>query len=196
MVPAWHTPPLQQPLQLPGPQVVALLQVPLTHCWSPVQAAHSWPLVPQAATSLPPLQTLFSQQPTQVVGPQVVLHAWSTHLSAPEQTAHWAPFLPQADCWAPDMHMSPWQQPSGHEAAVQVQSPLTQARPVPQALHAPPPVPQRSATSPGWQVPCESQQPEQFDGPQFCDWVSHLAFTHACSEVHSRQAVPPVPQAV
>jgi len=89
---------LQQPLQLAALHVVELLHVPLTHCWSPVHAEQAWPFVPQADTSLPPLQTLFSQQPTQEVGPHVELQAPDTHLSVPVQTLHWAPSLPQADC--------------------------------------------------------------------------------------------------
>jgi hypothetical protein len=170
---------LQHPLQLPVPQVVALLHVPLTHCWSPVHTAQSWPLVPQAATVLPPLQTPLSQQPTQVVGPQAELHTPLTHLSVPEQTLHWAPLFPQAVCCTPAMHWSPWQQPLEQEAGVQVQLPLSHARPVPQSVQAPPPVPHSSAAVPFTQLPCSSQQPLQVDGPQFCVWVSQAALTHA-----------------
>jgi hypothetical protein len=195
-VPASHTPDLQHPLQLPALQVVALLQVPLTHCWSPVHVSHACPLVPQADTELPPLHSLPSQQPTQVVGSHVELHAPSTHLSAPEQTLHWAPSLPQADCCAPDMHWSPWQHPVGQEAALQVHSPASHARPVPHSVHAPPVIPHSSAVLPFTHSPCSLQQPTQFEGPQFCVWVSHVALTHAWSAVHVAHAAPALPHAV
>jgi len=42
----------------------------------------------------------------------------------------------------------------------------------------------------------ESQQPLQFEGPQFCVWVSQTALTHACSAAHEAHAAPPSPHAV
>jgi len=153
-------------------------------------------LAPHAAGSLPPLHTLFWQQPTHVVGPQSEVQLPATHLSAPLHTRQLEPFAPHADCWVPDTHWLPWQQPDGQALAVQVHSPATQSRPEPHATHAPPSVPHSDATSPAWQSPCESQQPLQFDGPQFCDWVAHWPLRQACCEAHCAQVSPPVPQEV
>jgi len=97
-VPPWHTPPLQHPEQLLELQVAVLLQVPFTHA-SPalvLQTAQVPPFLPHAAGSLPPLHTLFWQQPTQVVDPHVDEQACVTHLSVPEQTLQAAPPFPQA----------------------------------------------------------------------------------------------------
>jgi hypothetical protein len=104
LVPAWHAPLAQHPFgQLEGPQA-GLLQVPLMHCSPVLQTAQVPPFLPQAEVELPPLQVLPEQQPTQVVGPQVVEQAWETHFSVPLQTLHAAPPLPHALCCVPDWH--------------------------------------------------------------------------------------------
>ena len=73
--------------------------------WYPVlQVAQAAPFFPQAVGSLPPLQVLLAQQPTQVVGSQVVAQLPDTHLSVPLQTLQAAPPVPQAVCSVPDMH--------------------------------------------------------------------------------------------
>jgi hypothetical protein len=79
---------------------------------------------------------------------------------------------------------------------VHVQSPLTQARPVPQSEQAPPPVPHKSGALPFVQLPWESQHPAQFDGPQLFDWVSQIALTHACPIPQTKQFSPPCPHVV
>jgi len=127
VVPPWHTPEAQQPEQLPGLHAEASLQVPYMQSWPVAHAWQALPLAPHAVLSLPLLQTLFSQQPTQFLSLQSALHAPPTHLSVPLHTAHAAPAAPHAACCAPDMHASPWQQPLAQDAAVQVQSPAAHA---------------------------------------------------------------------
>jgi hypothetical protein len=46
-----QTPPVQQPWPI-CPQVT-VWQVPLTHCWLPVQVWQVWPLVPHALVVVP-----------------------------------------------------------------------------------------------------------------------------------------------
>jgi hypothetical protein len=196
-VPCWQTPLAQQPVgQFELEQVDELLQVPFTQDSPLLQTAQVAPFLPQAAGSLPPLQTLFRQQPTQVVGPQLVLHCLETHFAVPLQTWQRAPPVPQAASRFPDWHWSPWQQPSGQEAVVQVHFCEEQAWLVPQLLHAPPPVPQRVLLVPGWHLPVLSQQPvAQLVGPQLVGTASQVfeALQNCCA-VHCTQALPPVPQ--
>jgi hypothetical protein len=195
VVPVSHLLFLQQPAQLVELQEV-LLQVPLTHASPAAHTVQVWPPAPHAVTSLPPLHTPFRQQPTHVVVPHVELQAPETHLLVPLHTWHAAPSLPHAVCCVPAMQLSPWQQPLGQEALVHTQSPLTHSRPVLQATQAPPTLPHCALVLPAAQLPWVSQQPVQFDGPQFCAWVSQAPFRHACSEVHCLQLPPPVPHAV
>jgi hypothetical protein len=94
------------------------------------------------------------------------------------------------------MHWSPWQHPVGQEDALQVQSPSTHARPEPHSVQAPPLIPQSSVVLPFTHSPCSLQQPMQFEGPQFCVWVSHVALTQAWLAAHVAHAAPPLPHAV
>jgi hypothetical protein len=138
---------------------VVLLHVPFTHCSPILQAAQVAPFVPQNAGSLPPLQVVPEQQPTQFVGVQVVVHACETHVWVPVHATQAAPALPHALVWVPAWQMSPWQHPVGQEVVVQVHLWLEQAWLVPQLLHAAPPVPQAVFAVPVWHLPAESQQP-------------------------------------
>ena len=77
--------PLQQPEQLPGPQVGrGVVQTPNWHCFPPGQVWHCCPPEPQWVEVVPGLQAPPAQQPVQLAGvhwgggvPQVpLLQAW------------------------------------------------------------------------------------------------------------------------
>jgi hypothetical protein len=100
--------------------VAVLLQVPFTHCSPVLQAEQVVPFFPQNAGSLPPLQVVPEQHPTQFVAVQVVAQACETHVWVPVHATHAAPLLPHALARVPAWQMSPWQHPVGQEVVVQV----------------------------------------------------------------------------
>ena len=62
-----HWSPLQQPAQVPGPQVTAAWHSPFTHDAPDAQVWQSWPPWPQAAGSSPCTHCPLRQQPLQPV---------------------------------------------------------------------------------------------------------------------------------
>jgi hypothetical protein len=175
---ATQTVPLQQPAQLPGPQLAVVVQVPLWQVCVPVHATQTAPRAPHwllvslaIATQLLPLQ-----QPVQLAGPQLppsigvwqeprlqdwpawhprqaepprphcdvdsllmVMHVLGLLLQQPAQLA--GPQLPPSPC--------------------ATQLPPTQACVAKQRLHCPPTGPQALPALPGWQSPLPSMQPWQ-----------------------------------
>ena len=97
-----------------------LLHVPFTHCSPVLQAAHAAPFFPQAVGSLPPLQVVPEQQPTQFVGVQVVVQACDAQVWVPVHAMHATPPLPHAAVCVPAWQMSPWQHPVEQEVVVHV----------------------------------------------------------------------------
>jgi hypothetical protein len=116
----------QQPL---GQEAALHTHLPPWQAWPAEQAEQALPLPPQLAGSSPVLQApVASQQPLEQaleLQPQLPLaQAWPL-AQAPQA----APPLPQlSPVWAvKGTQVLPLQQPLGHEAALQVQAPPTQA---------------------------------------------------------------------
>jgi hypothetical protein len=147
-----QTPPEQQPLQLPGPQLAVPSQLPeAPHVFDDAaqstQAAPPWP---QAVSLVPLRHWLFLQQPAQLVhpgvppshAPVVTLHV----LPVAAQSTQAAPDFPQAPSLVPPRHWLFLQQPEQlvHPGDTVWQTPVAALQLLPvaaQSVHAPPPCP-------------------------------------------------------
>jgi hypothetical protein len=118
---------------------------------------------------------LLLQQPLHAAPPHE--HAPAVHESLDEPHVAQAPAAPHmVEFWlANGTHVSPLQQPIGHEVALHVHCPETHAWPVAHAVHAFPPVPQKLPDSPpsGTQVPPDPPLQQPF---------GHVAALHFCAE--------------
>ena len=94
-----HWLPLQQPVQVPGPQALLPWHWPDTHFWLDVQVRQGPPPVPQKLRSVPPMHWLATQHPVQVVLSHLSTH-WplavsqccvAEHLGQAEQLVPGAP---------------------------------------------------------------------------------------------------------
>ena len=87
--------------------------------------------------------------------------------------------------------MVPLQQPFGHDAALQTQAPpLEQVVPLPQAMQAPPFVPQVAAVGGAWHCLLPSQQPPAHDEAL----QAQAPLTQVWPVAQAVHAAPPVPQ--
>ncbi len=103
------------------------------------------------------------------------------------------PLPPHALERLPGWHLSPSQQPLGHEALVQPHLPPWQAWPVSHLMQVVPPVPQAPTPLPATHLPPSSQQPlGQLLGVQAGE--AHLPVWHFWSLPHCLQLSPPTPQ--
>ncbi len=188
---------MQQPV---GQVVASQVQVPLVVSQSPFEhAAQVAPAVPHELPDcephgshvppVPPLQQPFGHDAaSQMHVPLLVLH------SRPVPHAEQLP--PAVPHWAlvSDAHGTHWpdelQQPCGHDDASHTQLPVAlHSVPLPQALHAAPPVPHEVLLSLAYvsQVPL-LQQPLHIEPPQV-----HCPVTQADPLAHAAHAAPPVP---
>jgi hypothetical protein len=180
------------------------LQAGFTHAWlvhvSPAaQTAHAWPPKPQVAVAFPASQfPELSQQPAQLLGPQVV--AWQApawHVSLPGQAAQLLPPTPQALGELPGSQLLPEQQPGqlpGPQSVGPWQAPPLHTSPGGQVAHDKPPRPQAAVDPPIWQVPVWSQQPGQLLGPQ-TGGTWHEPVVQVSPGGQMLQLPPPAPQA-
>ena len=198
----WHVPATPGPLeQHPLGQLAALqTQSPLTQLFPAGQAVHCSPPVPHVVLLLdwqtPATPGPFEQHP---LGQLAALHTQSpfTHAFPAGHAVHCSPPTPQVVfelVWHVPATPGPLeQQPAGQLAALQTQSPLTQALPAGQAVHCSPPVPQELFVL-GWHVPGLPGPAEQHPAGQLAALQTQFPATHAFPAGHAVHCSPPVPQ--
>jgi hypothetical protein len=134
-----------------------------------VQSWHCPPPAPHCVSVAPLTQTLFEQQPLQLLGPQSC--AWQKpplHVSPKaRQSLHACPPNPQAVSDAPGAHIPPAQQPGQLPGPqlVPLQKPFWHVAPKPHRSQRCPLRPQAKSSVPPRQFPNRSQHPPQFCGP-------------------------------
>jgi hypothetical protein len=156
------------------------------------------PPVPQAVTSVAPpkLQLCPLQQPLmQVEGEQAALQSPFAQTVLPVHAWQDVPPVPQAALSLPGAQLSPWQQPSGQEAALQMHFPSAQAWLLEQAMHGFPPLPHLAAVGDATQTPLSQQPVGQVAAVQLVEGVSQEPLLHTWTPVQIAQAAPPLPQA-
>ncbi len=198
-VPAWHTLPWQHPVG----QVVALhakAHWPAVQAWFVEHAPHAFPPAPHAAVEVPGWHTLpWQHPPGHVVALQVdgVTHWPAVQAWFVEHVLQAFPLAPHAAVAFPGWHTLPWQHPSGHVVALQVdgvtQRPVLQVCPPPHAVHAPPAAPHAEVEAPGWHT-LPWQHPSGHVVALQVEAVVHCPLPHACPLPHSVHCRPRAPQ--